>query len=296
MSQPAFPSPPIQYLPAFVAAAEYNSFKLAAEQLNITPSAVSQQIKSLETRIGLTLFSRQGKELKLTQAGARFYQFAATTLMHYQQGWQGFADLYISKHIRISMTDYVANRIVIPRLAEFVEQTGIQLDIHTSSDYQDLQANTLDAAIRFGTPPWPDHQARLLSEVEIAAVGSPGYLQQHPINNLRDWRRQTLIHTRRSINDWQRVEQVLGYPLNAKQHLWFDSYESAVQASKNGLGLMLASFPISEMDIRSGELQTLRDKRFASEEKFYLITKPNDQKEKRYQQLYNWLQQAFSEL
>lgn len=79
--QPSAPpqAPPIQYLPAFVAAAQLGSFRAAAQQLNVTPSAISQQIKSLEQRIGLSLFSRQGKELQLSQAGEEFFSFLQLT-------------------------------------------------------------------------------------------------------------------------------------------------------------------------------------------------------------------------
>ena len=115
MSQQRPAAPPIQYLPAFVAAVQQGSFRGAAEQLNVTPSAISQQIKRLEQRIGLSLFSRQGKELSLSQAGDEFFNVAVTSLNHYQQGWHTFSDQFLSPRIRISMTDYVANqdRIVL---------------------------------------------------------------------------------------------------------------------------------------------------------------------------------------
>ena len=73
-------APPLQYLPAFVKSAQLRSFKHAAMQLNITPSAISQQIKALEENIGLSLFKRSQRELQLTQAGASFYETAARAL------------------------------------------------------------------------------------------------------------------------------------------------------------------------------------------------------------------------
>lgn len=296
--QPSAPpqAPPIQYLPAFVAAAQLGSFRAAAQQLNVTPSAISQQIKSLEQRIGLSLFSRQGKELQLSQAGEEFFSFAAHSLGHYQQGWEGFAEQFLSPQIRISMTDYVANRIIIPRLADFMEHSGIPLEIHTSSRNQNLQANTLDAAIRFGTPPWPEHHARVICDAQVAMVASPEYWRQHPLTCRQHWQHQTLIHARRVTNDWQRLEQSQGYTITARQQLMFDSYETAIEAAKAGLGIMLASFPTSNQELRSGVLQAHSEKRFSSGEHFYLITKPNDHKEKRYQQLFSWLSAVFAEL
>lgn len=296
MSQQRPAAPPIQYLPAFVAAVQQGSFRGAAEQLNVTPSAISQQIKRLEQRIGLSLFSRQGKELSLSQAGEEFFNVAVTSLNHYQQGWHTFSDQFLSPRIRISMTDYVANRIIIPRLGQFIEHSGVPLDIHTSSRNQNLQTDTLDAAIRFGTPPWPEHDARLICEANHAMVASPAYWQQRPLNKREDWLQHTLIYARKTPDDWQRVEQAQGFPLNARQQLRFDSYESAIEAAKAGLGIMLASFPTSNQEVLCGELQPHSEKRFISNEHFYLVSKPNDHKEKRYQQLLQWLRDVFAEL
>lgn len=241
--------PPIQYLPAFITAARLKSFKQAAQQLHVTPSAISQQIKSLETQLGLSLFDRQSKELQLTQTGKHYFEFAADALDRYQNGWQAFSDRFLSQTLRISLTDYMANQIVIPRLKDFVETTGIQLELHTSSYNQNLLSNTLDAAIRFGTPPWPHHNAWLIADAQIALVATPDYFHKHPIKQPSDWKQHTLIHARRTVNDWQRLEHQLGYALQARQELVFDSYESAIQAARAGLGVMMASFPISNHEI-----------------------------------------------
>ena len=277
-------------------AARLGSFKLASEALNVTPSAISQQIKSLEQRIGMALFSRQGKELRLNQAGKEFLLFASTAVDVYESGWKGFSEQFLSRRLRVSMTDYMANCVVIPRLKSLEADTGIELEIHTSSRNQDLQIKTLDAAIRFGEPPWPEHQFELISEASVAIVASPDYWRRHPLSTKQDWLDQTLIHARRSVNDWRRTEIFNAASVSPKNELVFDSYHSAIEAAKNGLGIMLASFPISNQEIRSGAVAALSEKRYPCEEGFYLVTKPNHTKDKQYQLLLAWLRKVFSDL
>jgi LysR family glycine cleavage system transcriptional activator len=294
--QKAMPTPPIQYLPAFVAAARLGSFQAAAGQLHVTPSAISQQIKSLESRIGLALFRRQGKTLQLTQAGEQFLSFAAQTLNTYQQGWDDFAGQFLGNTLRVSMTSYMANRIIIPRLAELKRDTGLTLEIFSSSYHQDLQARHLDAAIRFGSPPWPQHEATLLAAATTALVARPEVFARHPIRQRQDWQHHTLLHARRSVNDWQQLEQRLGYPLNAAGELFFDSYEAAIEAAAAGLGVAIASFPMSEQELRTGRLQARSQRRYPSAEGFYLVCKPNDYKQRDYALLRDWLLRLFASL
>lgn len=290
------PSPPIQYLPAFVAAAELRSFKAAADLLHVTPSAISQQIKSLEARVGLTLFRRQAKDLQLTQAGQRFYEFAADTLRRYTQGWDDFSGQFLGSTLRISMTGYMANKVIIPRLADLKARTGLTLEIFTSSYQQDLQSNQLDAAIRFGTPPWPQHQHELIAEATTALVATTDYFARYPLQQPSDWAQQTLIHARRRTNDWQTLEDSLGYALNARGELLFDSYEAAMEAACAGLGVAIATFPMTNAELRSGRLQARTERRYPCAEAFYLVSKPNDHKARDYQALLKWLRAVFAGL
>lgn len=288
-------SPPIQYLPAFVAAAQHKSFKLAAEQLNVSPSAISQQIKTLEQHIGLELFSRQKREIQLTRAGESFYQVAQTTLNQYESGCIEFAETYISPTLNVSMTPYIANEVVIPRLAEFHEKyPDVNLVVQTSMQLENLQDKNLDAAIRFGTPPWAEHDVALITPAHFGLVASKKYLALHPINTTDDWSKQTLIHSRTRVNDWQ--EFMDKYHFKPAKELFFDSYDAGIRAAEEGLGITLAVFPISNNKVAQGSLTPLSQKQHPIEEAFYLVTKPNDHKQQSYQILLGWLKDIFQQL
>ena len=288
-------SPPIQYLPAFVAAARHSSFKLAATQLNVSPSAISQQIKTLESHIGLELFSRKKRTLELTRAGVRFYEVAKTTVAQYESGYDQFAEQYISPTLRVSMIPYIANEVVIPRLAEFKKQNpDINLVLQTSVQLENLQDKELDAAIRFGVPPWPEHDVALIAKAQSNLVASKTYIAEHPIKETKDWQQQTLIHSRTQINDWQGLMDRFNF--TPKQELFFDSYDACIRAAEEGLGLVVGVFPISNKAVDKKKLITLARKHSPLEEAFYLVTKPNDNKQESYQALLKWLKQVFSEL
>jgi len=288
--------PPIQYLTAFVASARHSSFKVAAGELNVSPSAISQQIKTLETHIGLSLFSRKKRELRLTKAGESFYQIAEKTIKSYETGFAHFVEQNFSSSIKISMIHYIANEVVIPQLHHFNENyPEVNLVVETSADIEKLEPGKLDAAIRFGVPPWGDNNIELISNVQTNLVAAKDYFDKYPIKTISDFQKQTLIHTRTQVNDWQRFMDNTKYQFKPKKELFFDSYDAAIRAAEEGLGIAIGVFPISNNKIREGRLTTLSDQFFPIEEAFYLVTVPNIYKRESYRILLCWLKEIFSE-
>lgn len=286
--------PPIQYLVVFATAARLSSFKLASQALSITPSAVSQQIKSLEGHVGVTLFNREQRALKLTLAGEDFYRVADRTLRQYEQGFTQFSSQHLSSALRVSMIPYVANEVLIPHLHEFQQAyPGIRLLIETSSEIEDLHCSELDAAIRFGVPPWGDLNAELICQVKSGLVASEQYLREFPMGHSQDWSQQTLIHSRNQVNDWQRYMEETGIHFEPKNELHFDSYYAAMRAAEEGLGIMIAVFPLSQHSINSGELVMLFEHTALLPEGLYLLTKDNERKSANYKCLLKWLQAIF---
>ncbi len=288
--------PPIQYLTAFDASARHNSFKLAAGELNVSPSAISQQIKTLEKHVGLSLFSRDKRELQLTQAGESFYQIAASTIARYERGYAQFVEQYYSSSLKVSMIPYIANELVIPRLHHFQERyPDVNLVVETSMQLENLASSELDAAIRFGVPPWGDQNVELISPAQSNLVATKAYFDKNPINRVSDWQQQTLIHIRTNTNDWQRFMDQIKFQFKPKRELYFDSYGAGIRAAEEGLGIAMGVFPISNNKIAEGLLTTLSEQYSPLEEAFYLVTKHNDSKQENYRILLHWLQYIFGE-
>ena len=288
--------PPIQYLTAFVASARHSSFKLAAGELNVSPSAISQQIKTLENHIGLPLFSRKKRELQLTKLGESFYQIAEKTIKSYETGFAHFVEQNFSSTIKVSMIPYVANEVVIPQLHHFHENfPDLNLVVESSAHVENLEPGKLDAAIRFGVPPWGDNNVELISNVQTNLVASKAYFDKNPIKTRSDFQKQTLIHIRTQVNDWQRFMDNMKYQFKPKKELFFDSYDAAIRAAEEGLGIAIGVFPISNNKIRKGRLAVLSDQFFPIEEAFYLVTPINAYKRETYQILLSWLRYIFGE-
>jgi len=288
--------PPIQYLTAFVIAARHNSFKVAAEELNVSPSAISQQIKALENHLGLQLFSRKKRVLQLTKAGVSFYQITSRTLNTYETGYAHFADQYFSSTLKVSMIPYIANEVVIPQLHHFQERyPDLSLVVETSMHLENLESTELDAAIRFGVPPWGDHEVELITPAQSALVATKDYFDKHPTKTKSDWQHQTLIHIRSDVNDWQRFMNGIGFQFKPKKELFFDSYAAGIRAAEEGLGIAIGVFPITNTKITRGRLIPISNQYSPIEEAFYLVTKHNNNKQDSYRILLRWLKNIFGE-
>jgi len=283
--------PPIQYLTAFEAAARLCSFKLAAQELNVTPSAISQQIKSLETQLAKPLFDRSQRQLRLTQSGAEFFKVAQKTLHSYSSSFRAFTESQQKTTLVVSMIPFIANEIVIPQLADFQQRyPDIELIIETDMNKVDFTDGQIDAAVRFGQPPWTELEAELICETSSALVATEEYFAKHPLVSKKDWSQQTLIHCRKNVDDWQTLRDLLGHPFEAKAELKFACYESGMKAAEAGLGLAMAIFPITQQKIESGKLKVMTDKTYPSHESFYLVTKPSNDKVTATNLLLSWLQ------
>lgn len=285
-------APPIQYLKTFVMAAKHMSFKEAAFELYLTPSAISQQIKSLETHLSTSLFNRDKKQLTLTSAGSRFLSLAEHVIQEYETGFQDFISSQKKQPIKLTTTTYLANQYLIPNLASFHNTNpNIKLALQASESYVSLEKHALDAAIRFTAK--PDANARLISPAYLALACSPDYFERKELADEINWQIQSLIHCRPEHDDWWRYfksETKLThaeYKTIASEH--FDSYEAGIQAAKAGLGITLAILPLSKHELEKEELIALSGTKIQLEAAFYLITREKTQRHQESDALFTWI-------
>ncbi len=290
-------TPPIQYLPAFVSAAELGSFAKAADALSVTPSAISQQIKTLEAILGIPLFIRANRSIQLSSAGAEFLQLAQETLSAYESGFANFVERHCAPVLRISMISYIANEVVIPRLHVFSElHPEIDLVIETSMNVENLNYSRLDGAIRFGVPPWENNDVMLVSKVQANLVASQAYLERNVVENVVEYLNKVVIHTRTQVDDWAPVRNAFGLSGRAQKELFFDDYGTAMKAAEEGLGLAIGLFPTCNNAIKHGRLRTLAPQHFPLEEAYYLVSKPNESKRQHIHHFTQWLIEEFKRL
>jgi len=240
--------PPLQLLPAFEAASRLLSFSKAATELHVTTAAVSQQIRQLESHLGLQLFLRLTRRVELTDAGRQFAEVVSRMLKLYRQGHADLLHHHTRPVLRLSMTPLVAQQLLIPGLASFQAQhPDVDIRLDARMDFVDFEREPIDAAIRLGKGPWPGLQAQPLCQCVVALVASPKLLASQPMRSIDDLARHTLIHPRESALDWRAAARFLGRDeLPRRADLILDSDLSALKAAEQGLGLALCVMPVAQ--------------------------------------------------
>lgn len=289
--------PPLQWLPAFEAAARLLSFRRAAEALHITPSALGQQIRQLEAHLGHPLFHRLTRRVELTAFGQAYAELAADIVQRHQQGHARVLQRFQRPVLRVSMTPLVAHELVLPALGDFQAMCPhLDLHIEATMDLVDLQLGVVDAAVRFGEGPWPGVQAWPLSRCRATLVASPALARRLPLKRLGDLALHTLIHQRPDQADWALAARLFGRErLPRKADLVLDSNLAALRAAEQGLGVAIAVWPLVQSWIAQGRLVALWPPMPLAEGDHFLC-RVNDPRQEALRAVYGWLQGLFERL
>lgn len=275
-----FKLPPLSSVRVFEAAARLGSFKKAAEELNITASAVSHAVQNLEDWLGVALFQRGGGKLGLTEPGAAYAVAVSEALKAVSEATARLPGRRSQGRLSISSAPGFAARWLLPRLSRFTErypETGV--DIETSLKAVDLPMEGIDAAIRLApasraTPSW----TRLLDE-SLVPVCSPSLLEKYAgLSGLELIARADLIHMTSVSGDWAEWFRIVGAapPANVRAGLRVDTAHMALEAARRGYGIALGRSPLVDPEIESGQLVRLFDKNVPSGWSYWLVTMDAD--------------------
>ncbi|MGB0847808.1 MAG: LysR substrate-binding domain-containing protein [Thiolinea sp.] len=258
--------PPLNELHAFVIAARHLSFRDAAHELNLTPSAISQRIRALEERLKLPLFVRQTRSISLTPAGQCLFTDLDQAFTGIRQGLHKLERFNRShnKTLTISTTTTFAEKWLLPRLAGF-NQRYPQWDVCVLSGERlvDFQQDNIDLAIRFGRGVYSGLITEPLSAGNSVAVCSPQLLQQQdfPLRTVEDLQHQTLIETHWPQEhfliapSWESSLQQWGLnDLQPRKILGFNVDGLSIRAAINALGVALVHEVLVQDDLASGVL------------------------------------------
>ena len=250
--------PPLHLLSIFEAAARLQNFKLASEELFITPSAVSHQIKSLESFVGFELFLRKSRGVELNKAGELYLKYVQQGLASFELGTKKVMAKYSSPSLKISTFSTLASHVVIPQLGHFQNaHPEIDIRIETSTDMSDLRYEDYDLALRIGQGSWPGVESEVLFEIHIAPVCSPEFAAKYNLSTLDQIAHVPLIDMSSMDNIWQRWSKRVGISeIQSKEHLAFNNYDYSMRAAEQGLGLALAMLPLENHAIKTGKLVT----------------------------------------
>ena len=289
------PLPPLQLLITFEAAGRRLSFKEAARELHVTPSAVSQQMRALESALGQPLFAREQRAVSLTEAGAFYLEVAREALELVQRGTERLRERFGRRTLRLSADAAVAYEVVIPALPDFqARHPELELRIETSSALLDPGRDGVDAAIRFGRPPWPRLASEQLATMRVTAVAAPALLRKQPLQTPAELAKHVLIEVAAGPDHWSLVAGQLGF--RPGRRVAFDSYLATLQAAAHGVGVALGVFPLSTAWIRDGRLAAPLWPLAGEGYGFHLVCRPEERTSSEMVALRNWLEERFRAL
>ncbi|WP_417517027.1 transcriptional regulator GcvA [Minwuia sp.] len=249
--------PPLNALRAFEAAARHLSFARAAEELFLTPSAISHQIKSLEEQLGVKLFQRSGRKVTLTDAGGRYYPALRQAFDRMNEATEDLRQADQLGSLTINVLPTFAIRWLLPQISDFqARHPDIEVRITTHVEMIDFNRTQADAAVRFGSGSWPGLTARLLMTEEIVPVCSPALLKKGPpLNTPADLRHYQLLHDINRPDTWRRwLLAVDETGIDPERGLKLETTNLAIQGAIQGLGIIPVNPYMVRTELENGTL------------------------------------------
>lgn len=269
--------PPLTALRAFEAAARQLSFARAADELHVTPAAVSQQIKQLEAYLGVSLF-RRGRRLALSDAAAAVLPLLSEGFDQLERAVSRLRAGNDDGPLVVSTPPTFAARWLVSRLDDFqARHPDIELHLHASRRLVDFSTEDVDVAIRFGPGPYPGlHAERLMPEaiVPVAApslagdIAAPADLLRHTLLSY-DGRAWDL-----ALPDWDTWLSSLGVSGHLRIRRLGDS-NLVIEAAASGLGVALMWYSLVADNLREGRLQRLFGGSLPTDHGYHLVVPPS---------------------
>jgi LysR family transcriptional regulator, glycine cleavage system transcriptional activator len=250
--------PPLKALPMFETAAQRLSFSAAARELHLTHGAISRQIKSLETQLGVKLFRRLNRRVELTEAGAMLLPAVRTALDVLESSAMRLNGARRQGPLVVSCLATFMMRWLIPRLYDFNDRyPQIDIRLAAASGAVDFGRTGVDVAIRVGgMAPWGEGiEAHAFMTEEIGPVLAPDLARRQAIRRPADLGRVTLLHTEtrpQAWTDWLKRSGETG--IDATRGQRFEHFYFLLEAAGSGLGAAIAPRPLVSDDLERGRL------------------------------------------
>lgn len=286
--------PPLNALRTFECAGRHLSFVHAADELNVTPGAVSRQVKALEEWLGAPLFRRRHKQVVLTPLGRTYLQAVSEPLERIATATERARREQADRPIAICCYPTFALRWLVPRWGRFYDRhPDVDVQLTTTLQPVDFARGDVDAAVLVGEGPqnWPGLDAIKLTDVELTPVCSPALRDSEPcLREPGDLARCTLLHGSPRPEDWQRwlnYAHVEG--IDARAGMTFDSLNLSIQAAVEGLGVAIAVLALVEDDLAAGRLVRPFAPVRRSGRPFHLVYPPDRVRNRKLRHFVEWL-------
>jgi len=291
--------PPLSALRAFEAAARLKSFSKAAEELSVTPAAISHQIHALEQDLGVQLFRRLNRAVELTASARVLLPGLSDAFAGIQASVRRLRAHNDTGTLTVTASPSIAAKWLVLRLHRFQERyPEIDVRLSATDDVVDLARGDFDVAIRYGSGRYPGLTVELLMQNEVFPACSPRLLEAGPpLRTPEDLRHHALIHDQAVDRDplaptwamWLKAAGVTGIPASAG--LTFSVGYMALDAAIAGHGVALAYSTIAAADLAAGRLVRLFSLALPDLFAYYIVTAPGALERPKVRALGDWLRQ-----
>ncbi len=295
--------PPLNALRTFEAAARHLNFSRAAEELHVTPSAVSHQIKDLEMRIGSALFLRMKKSISVTEAGEVLLGGVHTAFGALSRAMDDLHALAHAPLLTVSVPPSVAMKWLVPRLDTFRSRHP-EIDVRISTDHElpDLVSGDVDIAVHYGGGAYSGLLSELLVPNSVAPMCSPKLLAgDAPLRTPEDLNRFTLLHDNGGDEfgnpdyDWGTWLRVHGVSeIDATHGLQFNTSADVLNAAVAGAGVAIGKTALAVDDLKSGRLVCLFDSVAPERAAYYVVYAEQAANRHKVTAFRDWLFQEFA--
>lgn len=290
--------PSLDLLRGFEASARHLSFTLAADELFVTQSAVSRQVKALEEHLGITLFQRRNRALFLTKEGETLFRTTTDVLAQLEATTDKLCSGGAPKILGISTTVSFAAMWLIPRLGGFrARHPDIDVRVSATSEVQDIKREQLNLSIRYARPNAPNLAAKKLFSEEVFAVCSDSLRNDphRPLTKPSDLRKHVLLHMDDACGDmpwfsWASWLEAMGIPdLQPAGSIRFNHYDQMIQAAADGQGVALGRNPLVERMIRQNRLVAPFGEKASPSGSYFIVCAPGSEDNEDLRHFVDWL-------
>lgn len=287
--------PSLKYLRTFQVAGRHLSFKDAADELSITASAVSHQIRNLEQFLGVKLFLRLTRSLELTDAGNKYFQFLDSIFSRLESETQQLKAEFGRDIVRLCVSPFFAEEAILPKLLSFQSESR-QTDIRVTTQPSAMKAHHADAdlSILLGDPQLRSLTTHSLFAKRSVVACAPEYLDLHQLSTYDDLNGLTLLVHDKWPDAWQEWAKAVGTspPVPGKL-LRSDSMSAIARAAQQGLGVALVSWPLGQVWFSANKLCRVFDEEVETGMDFYVAWRKDDMERSEVVKLRDWIVTEF---
>ena len=270
--------PSISALLAFEAVARLGSATRAAQELSLTQSAISRQLKTLEDQLDVALLARQGRELHLTEAGRAYVGPVRDILNRLAQASISAKTIPAGGALNLAILPAFGMHWLAPRLRDFAQRhPEVTVNLSTRLRPFAIGDSHFHAAIHFGHEDWPGVSYLPLMPETVVPVCAP-QLMEAPVSDPADMLAHPLLHLETRPRGWARWLSALGVAAEPPTGMVFDQFSTMAQAAIHGLGVALLPTFFADPYLRDGQLRLASDQTTQSIGSYYLVW-PEDRAE-----------------